>query len=98
VNIVDPDTMLEWWMNPVRMLAVITAAPTGTAVRAKAYCGPAHGRGWTIIGGHTIPERVDLDAAGGVHSYQLVHDPRLGRAARDQHGDYLYMPVRSVRS
>ena len=82
----------------MRMLAAITTGPTGTAVRAKAYCGPAHGQDWTIIGGHTIPERVDLDAAGGVHSYQLVHDLRLRRAARDQHGDYLYMPVRSGRS
>jgi hypothetical protein len=79
----------------MRMLAAMTA---GTAVRAKAYCGPAHGRGWTIIGGDAIPERVVLDAVGGVYCYQLVHDPRLGRVARDDHGDYLYMPVRSGRS
>jgi hypothetical protein len=85
-------------MTPMSTITAITAAPTGTAVRAKAYCGPAHGRGWTIIGEHTLPERVVLDAAGGVHSYRLVHDLRLRRAARDQHGDYLYMPVRSGRS
>ncbi|MGZ4575135.1 MAG: hypothetical protein ACXVXY_09125 [Mycobacteriaceae bacterium] len=85
-------------MNAVRMLSAITVGHAGTAVRAKAYCGPAHGRGWTIIGGHALSERVVLDAAGGVHSYQLGHGPRLGRVARDDHGDYLYMPVRSVRS
>jgi hypothetical protein len=84
-------------MNPMRMLAAVTAGPAGTAVRAKAYRGPAHGRGWAIIGGDRIPERVGLDAAGGVYCYQLVHDLRLGRVARDDHGDYLYIPVRSDR-
>ncbi|MGZ4523971.1 MAG: hypothetical protein ACXVGN_10730 [Mycobacteriaceae bacterium] len=85
-------------MNPMRMLAAITAGHAGTAVRAKAYCGPAHGQGWAIVGdGQTIPERVGLDAAGGVYSYQLVHDLRLGRVARDDHGNYLYMPVRPGR-
>jgi hypothetical protein len=85
-------------MSSTSTMTAITAALTGTAVRAKAYCGPAHGQDWTIIGGHTIPERVVLDATGGVHCYQLVHDPRLRRPARDHHGNFLYMPVRSGRS
>jgi hypothetical protein len=85
-------------MNPMSTITAITAGPTGTAVRARAYCGPAHGQGWTISGEGQIPERVALAATGGVHHYQLVHDPRLRRPARDHHGNYLYMPAHSGRA
>jgi hypothetical protein len=92
-------------MTPMSTITAITAGPTGTAaeptrtaVRAKAYCGPAHGQGWTISGEGQIPERVVLAATGGVHDYQLVHDTRLRRPARDHHGNYLYMPAHSARS
>jgi len=41
---------------------------------AKAYCGVAHVQSWNLDAAAPVPEWVDLDAAGGVHRYRLVHD------------------------
>ncbi len=49
---------------------------------AKAYCGVAHVQSWNLDAAAPVPEWVDLDAAGGVHRYRLVHDR-----------NYLYMPA-----
>ncbi len=60
---------------------------------AKAYYGAAHVQSWILDAAAPVPEWVDLDAAGGVHPYRLVHDPRRAHPARDHEGNYLYMPA-----
>lgn len=69
----------------------------GTAVRqARAYCGPAHGRSFPLDGDGPPAPVVHLDVAGEVVAYRLVHHPRTRRPIRDDHGSYLYMPVRRM--
>ncbi len=80
-------------MNPSCTKLGSASAPAGAAVRAKAYCGPAHGQSWGLDSARPVPDRVHLDAAGQVHCYELVRDLRLRRAARDHHGNYLYLPA-----
>jgi len=74
-----------------------SATPTPTLAvaveSAKAYCGAAHGQSWILDAAAPVPEWVELDAAGGVHPYRLVHDPRRAHPARDHEGNYLYMPA-----
>lgn len=70
---------------------------TATAVRhARAYCGPAHGRSWSVQTDGTPAALVDLDVDGEAVAYRLVHHPRTRRPIRDDHGSFLYMPVRRV--
>jgi len=78
-------------MNPVRSKPASTAPDA--VVRAKAYCGPAHGQSWNTDNGRPLPLQVHLDVAGRAHCYQLVRDLRMRRPARDHHGNYLYMPA-----
>lgn len=61
---------------------------------ARAYCGPAHGTSWAVDMAAPPPRTVDLGVGAERTSYQLVQDPQTRRPARDQLGNYLYMPVR----
>lgn len=64
-------------------------------LRARAYCGAAHGLSWTLDPDSDPPDVVDLPLEGGLESYRLVYNPLTGRQARDHHGNYVYVPVRA---
>lgn len=65
-----------------------------TPSRGRAYCGPAHGHSWIVDDAETPPRTVDLGEGRHRVRYRLVHHPRTHRPARDQMGNYVYMPVR----
>lgn len=78
-----------------------TTAPAPPAVgpstragcQARAYCGPAHGHGWTVD--PTDPQPVVQLTVGAVSlCYRLIVHPRTHQPARDHQGRLLYMPVR----
>jgi|SoiMetStandDraft_2_1073263.scaffolds.fasta_scaffold431802_1 hypothetical protein len=77
------------------------AAPSGAQTRAisvdqsqaRAYCGPAHGRSWTLTRDTTPPGTVELMVGGQQFQYRLVYSPQTRQPARDHLGNYLYMPV-----
>ncbi len=60
--------------------------------RGRAYCGPAHGQQWPVIG-REPPPWVELPCGASSVLYRLVRQPRTGRPARDQLGNYLYVPM-----
>ena len=64
--------------------------------QARAFCGPAHGRAWTLTADGAPAPVVDVQVNGEVVAYRLVHHPRTRRPIRDDHGSFLYMPVRRV--
>lgn len=71
----------------------------GTQVRqARAYCGPAHGRSWALAAEGPPAASVDIEVEGSTVAYRLVLHPRTRRPIRDDHGSFLYMPVRRVIS
>ncbi len=49
-------------MNPLRSKPTSTASDA--VVRAKAYCGPAHGQNWNTDSGRPLPMQIHLDVAG----------------------------------
>lgn len=67
-------------------------APTSPSL-ARACCGPAHGRCWTVGEGDWPPFAVVLDVARQRVCYRLVHHPRTRPPARDHQGHYPYRPV-----
>jgi hypothetical protein len=77
------------------------AAPSGTLTQAisvdrcqaRAYCGPAHGRSWTLSRETTPPGTVELTVGGQQFHYRLAYDPRTRRPARDHLGNYLYIAM-----
>lgn len=83
-------------MTPVSALhptsPSLELANVDVAMRARAYCGPAHGCGWTVGCDAPLAEQVELAADTGTSSYRLVRDPRTGRPAHDRHGNFVYMP------
>jgi len=72
---------------------MVAEPPTGAADRrARAYCGPAHGRSWPLVEEAGAPApTTTLAADGQVMRYRLVLHPRTRRPARDHLGNYLYM-------
>ncbi|TKJ16856.1 hypothetical protein [Blastococcus sp. CCUG 61487] len=60
--------------------------------QARAYCGTAHGQVWPVDRRH-LPLWVELPVDVSTALYRLVLRPRTGRPARDQHGNYLYVPL-----
>ena len=77
------------------------AAPSGAQTRAisvdqsqaRAYCGPAHGRSWTLSPDTTPPATVELRVGGQHFHYRLVYNPLTRRPAKDHLGNYLYIAV-----
>lgn len=72
-----------------------SAVPAGGAhliAHARAYCGPAHGRSWTIDDCTHLPDRVELTTRGATRCYRLVRDPHTRRPAHDREGNVLYLP------
>jgi hypothetical protein len=66
----------------------------GTApAQAQAYCGPGHGRRWSVEPGNGPPAVVQLQTPGGICSYRLLVHPRTHGPARDHQGRYPYLPV-----
>lgn len=63
-------------------------------VSARAYCGPAHRHSWTLAADGPLPEEVLLAQDGKTYRYRLVHDLRERRPARDEYGDWMYLPAR----
>lgn len=63
------------------------------SAHARAYCGPAHGRSWTLTRDSTPPGTVELMVGGQQFQYRLVYSPQTRQPARDHLGNYLYMPV-----
>jgi hypothetical protein len=57
-----------------------------------AYCGPAHGQRWTVTEPQP-PAWVELPVGASSAPYRLVGQPGTGRPARDQLGNYLYVPI-----
>ena len=82
-------------MTPTR------AAPSGTPIKAisvdsayaRAYCGPAHGRSWTLSPDTTPPATVELRVDGQQVHYRLAYNPLTRRPAKDHLGNYLYIAV-----
>jgi hypothetical protein len=60
--------------------------------QARAYCGPAHGQQWPVIGPEP-PAWVELPCGASSARYRLVRQPRTGRPAHDQLGNYFYLPM-----
>jgi hypothetical protein len=61
--------------------------------QARAYCGPAHGRSWTLTRPSTPPETVELMVGGQQFHYRLAYNPLTRRPAKDHLGNYLYIAV-----
>jgi hypothetical protein len=59
--------------------------------QARAYCGPAHGRSWTLTRDTTPPGTVELMVGGQQFHYRLVYNPRTRQPAKDHLGNYLYI-------
>lgn len=64
----------------------------GRVHEARAYSGPAHGQQWPVTD-HEPPAWVELPIGAGSVLYRLVRQPRSRRPARDQLGNYLYVPM-----
>jgi hypothetical protein len=62
--------------------------------RARAYCGPAHGRSWIVDTEIELQSVVWLEGGAGSAAYQVTFDPMTSRPARDRLGNFVYMPVR----
>lgn len=60
--------------------------------RARAYTGPAHGLEWTV-GREGPAPWVELPLGAASCLYRLVRQRRTGWPARDQLGNYLYVPI-----
>ena len=60
--------------------------------QARAYCGPAHGQQWPVIG-REPPVWVELPCGASSALYRLVRQPRSRRPARDELGNLLYVPM-----
>ena len=65
--------------------------------QGRAYCGAAHGQQWTIVDGDP-PDWVELPIGASSVLYRLARQPRSGRPARDQFGNYLYVPMHADAS
>jgi len=65
--------------------------------QGRAYCGPAHGQQWPVID-REPPAWVELPCGASSALYRLVRQPRTGRPARDQLGNYLYVPMTGDRT
>jgi hypothetical protein len=72
-----------------------TQAISADQGRARADCGPAHGRSWTLNRDTTPPETVELTVCGQQFHYRLVHSPQTRRPARDHLSNYLWQCGRS---
>jgi hypothetical protein len=88
VPIQDPDRGAE-----------VILGPGGRPVRdqGRAYCGPAHGQQWPVIG-REPPAWVELPCGDSSALYRLVRQPRTGRPARDQLGNFLYVLMTGDRT
>jgi hypothetical protein len=60
---------------------------------AQAYCGPGHGRRWSVESGDGPADVVQLQTTRGACSYRLLLHPRSHGPARDHQGRYSYVPV-----
>jgi hypothetical protein len=60
--------------------------------QGRAYCGPAHGQQWPVIG-REPPAWVELPCGVSSAIYRLVRQPRTGRPAQDQLGNFFYVPM-----
>lgn len=60
--------------------------------QGRAYCGPAHGQQWPVIG-REPPAWVELPCGASSALYRLVRQPRTGRPAQDQLGNFFYVPM-----
>jgi hypothetical protein len=77
------------------------AAPSGPPTQAipldggyaRAYCGSAHGRSWTLSPDTTPPATVELRVGGQQFHYRLAYNPLTRRPAKDHLGNYLYIAV-----
>ena len=65
--------------------------------QGRAYCGPAHGQQWPVIGLEP-PARVEVRCGASSALYRLVRQPRTGRPAHDQLGNFLYVPMAGEHS
>jgi len=95
-----PDVVLE---APIRVVGddpIEDRGPDAVQVpparRARAYCGPAHGRSWPLVSQGPPPRLVDVELGDEVVRYRLVHHPRTRRPVRDHLGTFVYMPVRRL--
>jgi hypothetical protein len=79
------------------LVDILGDAPAADPARrtARAYCGPAHGRSWTV------DTEVDAQSIVWLRSgraasvpYRVTLDPTTLRPARDRLGNLVYMPVR----
>jgi hypothetical protein len=70
-----------------------TQALSVDSARGRAYCGPAHGRSWTLTHETTPPETVELVVDGQQCHYRLAYNPLTRRPARDHLGNYLYVAM-----
>lgn len=59
---------------------------------ARAYCGPAHGREWSVDTVRLL-DQVELICNGTPVAYRLVRHRHTGRPGRDRLGNHLYMPA-----
>jgi hypothetical protein len=59
---------------------------------ARAYCGPAHGRCWTVDTGIEPQSVVWLGGGADSVAYRVTFDPVTRRPARDRLGNLVYMP------
>lgn len=62
---------------------------------ARAYSGPAHGQQWPVTDPEP-PAWVELPTGAASALYRLVRHPRSHRPARDQLGNYVYVPMTSA--
>lgn len=85
------EASLDLWLD------VVPPASRPSAGQARAYCGPAHHRCWTLPPSTDPPALVDLPVPDGSVRYRLVRHPRSGRPARDHCGNFLYVPVPDPR-
>jgi hypothetical protein len=68
---------------------MMTQRPSETT--ARAYSGPMHGATWAA--GETAPDALTLIGPPTEgQAYRLVREPCSGRPARDQQGNYVYVP------
>ena len=65
--------------------------------QGRAYCGSAHGQQWTVTD-RDPPDWVELPIGSSSVLYRLARQPRSGRPARDQLGNYLYVPMHAHAS
>jgi len=69
-----------------------TSPMTVATGRARAYCGPAHGRQWTVDADEP-PACVELSVGPTSCLYRLVRQRRNRRPAHDEMGNLLYVHV-----